>query len=197
MIYETLYFLACEVNEFLDLKLEPNTDPRLKIGNVSRALDDSLSGTNSLTGKAVLSLVNIEEDRVFKHQENFRKTDSTTIYKSPPLCLNLYLLFAVNKAEYEDALKWLAVIMQFFQYQNVFTATTHPNMNPSIQKLVVDLYSLNFEQVNHLWSTLGGKYLPSAMYKVRQITLDEDFMVGETGLIREIQFKEKMTHPRL
>jgi hypothetical protein len=33
---------------------------------------------------------------------------------------------------------------------------------------------------------LGGKYLPSALYKVRQVVLDENAVVGETGVITEL-----------
>ena len=50
---------------------------------------------------------------------------------------------------------------------------------------------MNFEQVNHLWSTLGGKYLPSALYKVRQLTIFEDVEVSESGLIKEIELNGK------
>ena len=195
MIFETLSFLSSEVNKFLNLKLGSVTDARLKIGNISRALDESFSGPNSLGGKAILSLVNIEEDRIFRKQENFRKTATGTIYQSPPLYLNLYILFAVNKSEYDDTLKWLAAIIQFFQHQHVFTQSSHPSLNPQIHKLVVELHSLNFEQINHLWGTLGGKYLPSVLYKVRQITLDEGLTTGETPLISEIDIHHSVKHP--
>ena len=59
-------------------------EPRLKIGNVSLALDNTLLGINSLAGKAILSLVNVEEDKVAKQQENYSRSDSSTVYKSPP-----------------------------------------------------------------------------------------------------------------
>jgi hypothetical protein len=170
-------------------------EPRLKIGNVSLALDNTLTGANSLAGKAILSLVNIEEDKVAKQQENYARTDSTTLYKSPPLYLNMYILFSVNKPEYDDCLKWLGHIIQFFQYQQVFTPVTHPNLDGKIPRIVADLYSMNFEQVNHLWSTLGGKYMPSVMYKIRQVTLDENITVSESGFIKEIQVNDKMKIP--
>jgi hypothetical protein len=166
--------------------------PRLKIGNVSLALDNTLTGENSLAGKAILSLVNVEEDKVARQQENYVRTDSSAAYKSPPLYLNLYILFSVNKPEYDDCLKWLGHIMQFFQHQQVFTPVTHPGLDAKIPRIVVDLFSLNFEQVNHLWSTLGGKYMPSVLYKVRQISVDENIIVSESGFIKTIQLNEKM-----
>jgi hypothetical protein len=89
----------------------------------------------------------------------------------------------------------LSYILQFFQYQNVFTPISHPALDSRIQKLIVDLYSLNFEQVNHLWSTLGGKYLPSVLYKVRQVTVDEDITTSEGGFIKQIQLDETLLKP--
>jgi len=195
VIYDTLKFLSEEVNRYLSLKMGVLAEPRLRIGNVSLALDNTLTAENSLAGKAILSLVNIEEDKVAKQQENYVRTDTSTKYKSPPLYLNLYILFSVNKPEYDDCLKWLGHIMQYFQHQQVFTPVTHPNLDPKIPKIVVDLFSLNFEQVNHLWSTLGGKYMPSVMYKIRQVSLDENLTVSESGFIKTIQINDKMKTP--
>ncbi|MHB1179786.1 MAG: DUF4255 domain-containing protein [Daejeonella sp.] len=187
MINETLKFISDEVNKYLSLKLGINTDPRLVLGNISKAMDnDTTPGINSPTNRAILSLVNVEEDRLAKQQENFVRTDTGITYKNPPTYLNLYILFAVNRTEYSDSLKWLAFIIQFFQYQNVFTPISHPALDSKIEKLVVDLYTLNFEQINHLWSTMGGKYIPSVLYKVRQITINEDAVISEGSIITEI-----------
>ena len=191
MINETLKFISDEVNSYLSLKLGINTDPRLILGNISMAMDNDIPGVNSLANRAILSLVNVEEDRVAKQQENYVKTDSGINYKNPPTYINLYILFAVNRSEYTDSLKWLAYIIQFFQYQNVFTPISHPALDEKIEKLIVDLYTLNFEQINHLWSTMGGKYIPSVLYKVRQITINEDAVVSGGGLITEISNQAK------
>lgn len=192
MIAETLNFLAAELNAYLNLKMMATSDLRVKVGNVARALDGSLSGNDSLDEKAILSLVNLEEDRSVRRQETAIKTATTARYKNPPLLLNLYLLISVNKTNYPDSLVLLGHLVQFFQFQNIFTPLTHPGLDARIQKLAVELYTMNFEQVNHLWSTLGGKYLPSALYKVRQIVVDENAVFGESGLIREIRIDERM-----
>lgn len=193
MIAETLNFLAGELNAYLNQKMSSTTDPRVKVGNAARALDHSLTGNFSLDEKGILSLVNIEEDRTVRRQETAVKTATTARYKNPPLQLNLYVLASVNKDDYGDSLVMLGHIVQFFQFQNNFTPFTHPALDSRIQKLTVELYTMNFEQVNHLWSTLGGKYLPSALYKVRQITVDENAILGESGLIREIRLDERMS----
>jgi hypothetical protein len=195
MINESLQFIADELNKYLVLKMGPaNEPPRLVLGNVSRLFDGEVAATG-LVNRVILSLVNVEEDRVAKQQENFVRTDVSARYKNPQLYLNLYILFSANRTGYPDALQHLSYILQFFQFQHVFTPITHPDLDRRIQKLIVDLCTLNFEQVNHLWSTLGGKYIPSVLYKVRQITIDEDITLSESGFIKEVQINDKVIQP--
>ena len=195
MIFETMSFLAAEVNNYLNLKLGSTSDPRLKIGNAALALDGNLTGGNSLTGKAILSVVNIEEDRATRTPTNRVKTATEARYKNPPVLLNFYVLFSINKPEYEDCLKWLGHIITLFQYQKRFSPITHPNLDSRIEELSIELYTMNFEQVNHLWSTLGGKYLPSALYKVRQVSVDAQVVYGTGGLIKEVVLDERAIPP--
>ena len=191
MLFETLTFLASEVNAYLNEKLLPTSDPRLKVGNISLAFDSLLTGANSVNDKAVMTLVNLEEDRASRSPDNFVKSTTEATYKNPPVVLNLYVMFSIFRTDYDDCLKWLGHIVQFFQYQPTFTPLTHPSLDARIEKLTVELYTMNFEQLNHIWSTLGGKYLPSALYKVRQLSLDENAVRGESGLIKEIQLSER------
>jgi hypothetical protein len=198
MIRESLQFFADELNKYLIQKAVASLDtPRVVLGNAARAFDTDTppAGYIQINNRAIISLVNIEEDRVSKQQENYTKTVTSVRYKNPPLFLNIYMLISMNRNNYGDSLTWLSHVLQFFQYQNVFTPISHPSLDSRVQKLVVELYTLNFEQVNHLWSTLGGKYLPSVMYKVRQLSVDEDVTVSESGFIKEIQLEEKVKQP--
>lgn len=196
MISESLQFLAEEANKYLNLKL-PGGDinqPRLVVSNIAFAAESNAPDPD-IKNRAVLTLINIEEDRVSRQQENFTKTATGTLYKNPPVYLNLYILFSMNRKSYSDSLDFLSNIIRFFQYQNVFTPATHPSLNSSIQKLIIELHNIGFEQVNHIWSVLGGKYLPSVLYKVRQVTLDENAIISESGFIKEIKLTDKMKLP--
>jgi hypothetical protein len=189
VISESLTFLVAEVNRYFTARLGPATPDRVVLGNIARLADnDGNSGGNSGdNGVAMLSLVNVEEDRVARNPENFRRLDDRVIYRSPQIHLNLYVLFTAHTPAYATALETLSYIVQCFQYRRTFDPTLNPNLDPRIEKLTVDLVSMNFEQVNHLWSTLGGKYLPSALYKVRMVKLDEPTNYAEGEPIREIE----------
>jgi hypothetical protein len=192
MINETLRFLTDELNKYIVLKMGPSNEPRLVLGNVARAVDnDPLLNLN----KGIISLVNVEEDKVAKMQENYVKKVDGVVYRNPPLYLNLFVLVAGNLPAYNDNLRLISFVLQFFQHQNLFTPITHPGLDSRIEKLMVDINNQSFEQVNHLWSTLGGKYLPSVLYKIRQLTLDEEATVSESGFIKEISINEKLQIP--
>jgi hypothetical protein len=184
MIDNALKFVANEVNKYLIRKTDSTQDATIVkmvvTGNVAKAYEqDTTGGQNPLAGKAILTLVNIEEDRVSKSPENFRRDGDRIIYKNPKLYLNLYCLFSANHSTYDTSLQYLSLIMQFFQYRNVINHANSPSsgsvkLDEKIEKLVFDMISMNFEQVNHLWGTLGGKYLPSVLYKVRMVTIEDD-----------------------
>ncbi len=181
------------------MKLDPApSGDAIVLYNVSRLDDTSNGGTgggNSTSSNALLTLINIEEDRMGKDQENYIRRDNTIQYKSPEICLNLYILFSVNLSAYDEALKRLSFIIQYFQHQSFFDSTGYPTLDPGIRKLMVDLYTMNFEQLNHLWGILGGKYLPSVLYKVRSITIDEEAITSESSFIKQVRLNGKISKP--
>lgn len=197
MIDLTLKFLTDEINQYL--AQQPGLilgDMSLVMGNASRIFDSEGNGGDPLlTNKAVISVVNVEEDRMSRQQDAYTRTPGGIIYAEPPVLLNLYVLFVMNIKSHEMALKWLSAIIRFFQYQPVFTPLTHPALNGSISQLNVTMQTLNFEQNNQLWSTLGGKYLPSILYKVRQVTVDEGAVVAGGGYIRSITINDRSKQP--
>ncbi len=47
-------------------------------------------------------------------------------------------------------------------------------------KIVVELYSYSFEQLYNFWSVVGAKYLPSVLYKVKTLRIQEN-AIQESG----------------
>lgn len=192
MIDQALDFLCRQVNNYLTIKLDPPpSGDAIILYNVSQLTDGSGGANGSNTASnAFLTLVNIEEDRISKSQENFVRKANSVVYKNPKIYLNLYVLFSVNLSSYLEALKRLSLIIQFFQYRNVFDINNSPTLDPNIEKLIAEMYSMGFEQVNHLWGTLGGKYLPSVLYKVRLISIEDEAIDAESGFITSIAINE-------
>src|SRR3954447_16925666 len=103
MIDLTLDFLCKQVNEYLVKKLKLNaTDNAIMLYNVSQLGSEGAGGGGSgdTTTNAFLTLVNIEEDRISKSQENFIRKDGKIVYQNPKVNLNLQLLFSANLSSY-------------------------------------------------------------------------------------------------
>ena len=134
-----------------------------------------------------LTLINIEEEKVHKAQSAVHKTaDGLVMHMNPELKLNLYILLASNFNTYATGLKFLSAGISFFQSKNVFTAANTPDLDPRIEKLIVELHTMGLEQQNHLWGYLGAKYLPSICYKVRMLIVQEGHAQDQQPGISEI-----------
>ena len=48
------------------------------------------------------------------------------------------------------------------------------------------LYTPTFEELNYVWGTLGGRQLPSVIYKIQLIEIDRNELLGTGKLITEI-----------
>ncbi len=195
MINQALDFLCNEINNYLITKLvlAPGTQA-ISLFNVSQLNSETGGGNGGgeTTSGAFLTLVNIEEDRISKSQDNYIRKEGKIIYQNPKVHLNLYLLFSVQLSTYSEALKRLSYIIQFFQHRCSFAPLTFPALPAGVEELILDLHTLSLQDMNNLWGILGSKYLPSIMYKMRMITISEDFRQGEAGLITAITINDKL-----
>lgn len=155
----------------------------VKVNNVAQI--DATERANDLQDQIIITLVNIEEESSLKNGLHYRRTPVGGIeYENPPVYLNLYLLFTANfPTKYENALVGLGKIIRFFQGQNTFSI----NQNGEEIKLTLDLYTMTFEQINHLWGSLGGKQIPFVMYKARLVKMTDKKSQGTGSPIIEIQ----------
>lgn len=187
MINKALTFIEEQTNIYMNGLLTPSTQKYVSLGNIANISDSGDSTGNTDTAGVIITLVNIEEDRISKNPDGIYRQVDKVIKTNPRILLNLYVLFAAHMSTYTTALSRISNIIQCFQSSNFFTQATHPSLDPGIEKLHLELYTMNFEQVNHLWSTLGGKYLPSVLYKMRMITIADEANQAGAGLITEIR----------
>ena len=193
MIDKAIILIKDKVNAYLKLKADI-TDDKVALNNI---LSQDGSTSHLPDNSILLSLVNIEEDRILANSKDIYKevSDDSISKINPPVHLNLYVLFSANFSEdnYIEAIKFLSYIIGFFQGYPVFNHQNSSELNENIEKLIFDLYNMNFEQQNHLWGTLGAKYMPSVIYKVRLVTIQEDIAIETRRKIGEIERKIEST----
>ena len=198
MIDTALLLLRDELNSYIHLK---DASVNVIVDNI--ALFETSNG-DILTNNVIISLVNIEEESTLKNKSPLKRPFfNNATYQNPPVYLNLYVLFTCNYSghdqttgdNYQNALKRLSYIIQFLQSKNSFSTASSiaaaefdlTDVDVLNLKFTLELYTLTFEQINHLWGSLGGRQVPFAMYKLRLVAITERAIVREVPLIEEIE----------
>lgn len=204
MFRTALEFIQDEINSYIK-----NRDP-VNFGNKDLAVLSNIvdqegkfnfdDPDSSQDHKIIITFVNIEENRVAECQ-NFtkRKPDGTVQKVNPAINLEFYLLFAAYSDDYKSSLRNLSFILSFFQTHNVFTEEKYPHLNShadvdkpwqKIEKLIFNLHTLTFEQQNNLWGAIGAKYIPSVVFKMRMLSVNETEYKHEAPPIMEANLTE-------
>ena len=179
MIKQAIEFIL----ELMNLYITPaSSDDAVVPGNI--ALLDAYNDASAdlLTNKVVASVINIQQEATLRNLPRKKpgvsdSGDPVAIAQSPPIYLNLYLLFSANNTKYEDALFYISEVISFFQIEPSFRPNAFPALVPKypdlqrIEMMTAELYSTTFEELNQIWGVLGGKYVPSALYKLRLIPI--------------------------
>lgn len=156
-------------------------------GNISEIL--TAGGNNPINdADVIISLVNIEECRMVRDPKNYVHSGTNIFSKNPAVHLNLTLLFTALRSEaaYGPALQNLQRVIQFFQGKYVFDHNNTPLLDAGIERLNLEMVTMNLEQLNHLWAISGGRYQPSVMYLMRMITIDS-VTDQQPGIVREVE----------
>jgi hydroxymethylpyrimidine pyrophosphatase-like HAD family hydrolase len=192
MIFEIIQIITEQVNNYLD---EIGLDKPVVAENIA-FLESSQSEdvTTALKDSVALTLINLDEEATLKNFPNHAIENAKTIYKNSIINLNLYLLFSANRDKYLNSLNDISKIIAFFQGKKLFTqANTIYNRNNIAMsninnfRFTVELYTPTFEELNYIWGTLGGKQLPSALYKVSMIQIERDIAQAEGQLISKVK----------
>lgn len=163
MIYSVLSTIGDKLNFYLKNRFALGED-KVILSNIVNQ-DGSLAITES--DKVVVTLVNIQEETLTSRMNNMEGMR--------PINLNLYIMFSAYFIDknYPEALKFLSAVISFFQANCVFNHSNTPDLDPNVEKLTFEIVNQDLQNQSHLWGTLGGKYLPSILYKVRMVTIQE------------------------
>lgn len=192
MILEATSLILAQVNQYIhqaDGNPLGTADP-VVVGNISQVENTNVA--SDLENKVVLTLVNLSEEAALKNLSAVNRSPSGSIsYQNPPIYLNLYLLFSATYTNYATALRRLAQVITFFQSKKTFTLSNSPgsvnNISPTTDlTLHIDLLTLNFEEVNNLWGSLGGKQLPFILYRGRLVEIQDRSLQDTGGRIEQI-----------
>lgn len=190
MIKEVLTILKDKLNDSVNgLKDGQHSGDIAVVDDIAKHDED----TSGLDDKVVITLLNVEEESTLKNKSWYTRTvisENPLLYdmkkQNPPAFLNLYLMIAANRNAYDKSLSDIAKVIEIFQTNNVLEYTD-AEASKSF-RFRIELHSIPFEQLSYVWGLLGGKVMPSALYKVSVVKIEA---IEETNinLIDEVSVK--------
>ena len=132
--------------------------------------------------KAILSVINIEEDKKLRNPKYF--FDENNKYKLPKRCFFISLLFTLyseKNSTYLEGIESLQKVLNYFHENNsLFYNTNNSKItsyadydvrneseNEVYSKLLFTQENLSLDQINVLSCVLGTRPLPYLLYKMR------------------------------
>jgi hypothetical protein len=175
MIHQVLPAIVNEMRAYLESKFGLAED-QVVLGNIVNQ-DGSLAVDGN---KLVVSLINISRDG--------SKGSVKTIggNNNPPVYINLYMMFSavysqnnINSQDYMEALKMISGVISFFQGRNSFDQADTPDFPADAVKVLIEMENVEFRELVNLWSLSGAKYVPSVVYRLRSLNMEEDLVTDE------------------
>jgi len=110
---------------------------------------------------------------------------SAQMVQSQAQHLDVYFMLAsAYEAEtYTEGLKLISTALTFFQAHPIMTPQTTPDMPAGLSQLSFEIANLKVEEMGQMWGNLGGRYVPSVMFKMRSVIIDAAALTNIVPLI--------------
>lgn len=184
MIEKAFQFTAKTLNQYIKNKFVLDDNPVI----INRIIEQDGKIPVKNQNHIVLSLIHVEEETTKQfYNRTASVPDGNYVKKPVSNRYNLFMLVTPNFDDYNEALKFLSVTMQFFQTNELIDVTKYANIPPEIGRLEFEFQKGDgYMQMQNLWTALGAKYQPSIIYKIRMITIASDEIEGFETKIDDI-----------
>jgi hypothetical protein len=172
MIDITLTYLRDLLNQHLKNNFAL-TENKVVLSNL---VENDGSSSRDVEDKVVLFLIQLDEESSLKNSSGRGgMTGGGFAERNAPLFLNLHIFFCTNfkGQNYVEGLNYLSAIIRYFQQNRILVPSASLGFSKSIEKLSFELCKLDYDQMSNIWSSIGAKLLPSVMYKVGIVVMDD------------------------
>lgn len=124
------------------------------------------NGTEEKPGKMVVSLLSVERETSGGISAPVQRTEEGYARMQPPLLLNLNVMLAAvfDERQYAESLSLLADTLRFIQ--------SVPRFEVDGAWYTIEIVNLTLQDLNNMWTLLGGQYYPSVACKIRRLCID-------------------------
>ena len=170
MIYNCLHLVSVQLNLFL-MKAFRQKEQKAILGTI---VNEEGEVPEENRNKVVLSLVNMEWENTRSRAISYVPRGKRELQKlNEPYNFNLDILVTSLFTDYAESLKFLSETVYFFQAHNLFDHENTPGLSPKVDQLTFELVRLNYFETHNLWQSLGAKYMPSVLFKMRMLSFQD------------------------
>lgn len=168
MIASALQFTNDVLDQFLRNRFSLE-ESNVVLNNLIES-DGSIPQINQ--NKIVISLINIEREtnKAF-YGRNHKLASGNYADITPAERFNLDLLISSNFDDYKETLRFLNAAILFFQVNPLIDSSSFSGIPAGIGKLEFEVEKINYQDMQGLWTSMGAKYVPSVIYKMRLLSL--------------------------
>lgn len=157
MIKEIITYITKQLEEYLITEF-PRPDGNTEVGFIGKK-------TELANNKITVSLFSIERETAGGIVPTRNTQLQASTYRNPPLYVNLNIVFAaIYEDQYNDALSAISATLMFIQAHTCFKYKN--------ETYTLEIINPNLQELNNIWSIMGGQYYPSVLCKIRRLVFD-------------------------
>lgn len=175
MIRRILTYYVSRLDEYLQNRYH-QPEGMAEVGNIGSNADEKPC-------KMIVSLLSIERETAGGIASTVEKRPSGFVRLSPPLLMNLNLMFAAiyDEKRYAESLSVLSDTLKYIQSTSSFEFEG--------QGYTIEMVTLLAQDINNIWTTMGGQYYPSVVCKLRRLAIDTGEITGTGKAMKQPDFK--------
>ena len=172
MIHNIITAISAKANQYIKNKLSIDEDVVI----VKSLIDIKGNLNQGIENKISVFLLSIEEEKLAKNSSTLKSISN------PSINININIMFAsyFTDSNYIESLRYVSLILDFFQRNPIFNHTNTPGLPINVPRLHSEIYNLNMPDTMRLWGAIGTKYVPSCAYRIKQIIFDSDTVIEDT-----------------
>lgn len=165
MIRKILTYYAERLDEYLS-RFHRCPEGLVTVGMIGNSIEER-------PNKIVVTLLNVERETAGGIATPLQRTDDGRYVRlQPPLLLNLNVMLAAvfDERRYGESLSLLSETLGFIQ--------STPKFEVDGTGYTMEVVNISTQDMNNVWTLLGGQYYPSVVCKIRRLTIDTETVSG-------------------
>lgn len=186
MIDAALSQITRQLNQHLRQRFQLSED----LAVLSNLHEQNGTAVPIVANKLVLFLAGVERDTM-AHRSSGMRSPNPELRTQEPVFLNLLMMCAANFSgtNYPEALKVLSGAIGFFQATPVIDHHNAPLLDERLERLILNIENLSSSEMHSLWGIHSGRYLPSVLYRVRMVSVDDQQISGRDTPVRQADLR--------